>query len=89
MRKAGKGQGSLGYIGVGVAVGLPEGAERAAMEQSAEAARTADVGQLFGGSSTSAGRSVRGAHPEGGEWVGERAGECVSLSCHPPQRRPD
>lgn len=85
MRKAVKGQGSLGYIGVGGAVGLPEGAEQAAMEQSAEAARTADVGQLFGGSCTSAGRSVRGAHPGGGG----RAGECVSLSCHPPQRRPD
>lgn len=47
-------------------MGLPEGAERAAMEQSAQAAHTADVGQLFGGSCTSAGRSVRGAHPEGG-----------------------
>lgn len=67
------------------------------MEQSAEAAHTADVGQLFGGSCTSAGRSagVGGgeAHPEGGGGVsesgGEQAGECVSLSCHPPQRRPD
>lgn len=53
----------------GGAVGLPEGAEQAAIEQSAEAAHTADVGQLFGGSCTSAGRSVRGAHPEGGGGV--------------------
>lgn len=62
------------------------------MEQSAEAAHTADVGQLFGGSCASAGRSVRGAHPEGGGGVGgggEQAGECVSLPCHPSQRRPD
>lgn len=37
------------------------------MEQSAEAAHTADVGQLFGGSCTSAGRSAgEEAHPEGG-----------------------
>lgn len=36
------------------------------MEQSAEAAHTADVGQLFGGSCSSAGRSVRGGTPRGG-----------------------
>lgn len=40
------------------------------MEQSVEAAHTTDVGQLFGGSCTSAGRSVRGAHPEGCRGVG-------------------
>lgn len=101
MRKAGKGQGGLGYIRVGEeAVGLPEGAARAAMEQSAEAAHTADVGQLFGGSCRllvalcGCVCVCGGAHPEGGVVGGfgdggKQAGECVSLSCHPPQRRPD
>lgn len=84
VRKAGKGQGGLGYIRVGAeAVALPEGAARAAMEQSAEAAHPADVGQLFGGSCASAGRSVRGAHPEGGGgiwgWWGAGRRMCFAL----------
>lgn len=59
-------EGGRGTNNRGVAPGLWKGAAAAEQSVAAVAAHAADAGQLLYGSGTSVGRSVCGAHPEGG-----------------------
>lgn len=68
MRKTGKGQGGLGYVKGGAQWGCLRAWRDQPRSSRRPAAHAADVGQLFCGSCTSVGRSVREAHPGGGGW---------------------